>query len=579
MDMRRQMLIFAVLAFGVSCGGPSNGADGDGGSGGGGDLSGGVADGGGGGGSDGGGGGSDGGTTTPASSAVLTYHNDNGRTGAQLTEKTLTPSAIAARGMHLAMSRPVDGPVQAQLLYAPGVDVGGTPRNLILAQTNKATIYAYDADDRSGFGTDAGLVWKTHLTDPESTTRIYVHESDSTPAIDLSAREIHVLYSTSDTRPEPLGESTVDVAFWVTTLDLATGAIKRRAKISAEARRPDGTTLPFLPRNHRSRPALLLDHGHLYLGFGARPKEGQIEYHGWVVRLDAATLEPRGMVCLSPGTAVPRAGAGIWQGGAGFVADENGSVFLMSGNGDFAPPSLLGNAFLRLDPTGSSLVVAGAWKPYDPENKLQLNDVDIGSGGPARIPGTRRIAGAGKTGILYLMNADGMGAVQEVSAFHNVYDPTFPVDSNWEGGPHIHGTPVVWQTPDPDVVMLYGWAENDVLRAYPYRRSRDRFDEQPAMQGTVRAVQGVMPGGQMSLSADGSRAGTAVLWAFLVKDGTRDARSGEYLGRLLAYDAETLDLLWETDFPTIPKWMPPTIADGKVLVPTSSNELQIYELN
>jgi len=267
------------------------------------------------------------------------------------------------------------------------------------------------------------------------------------------------------------------------------------------------------------------------------------------------------------------------MGGAGFVGDGAGSVFLMSGNGDFAPPSLLGNAFLRVDPTATSIAVAGAWKPYDPDNKLQLNDVDVGSGGPTLIPGTRRLAGAGKTGILYLVDTDTMREVQEVSAFHNVYDPTFPVDSNWEGGPHIHGTPVVWQMPDPDVVMLYGWAENDVLRAYAYRRSADRFDEQPAMVGTVRAIQGVMPGGQLSLSADGSRAGTGIVWASLAASGTRDARVGEYPGRLIAYDAETLDLLWESDFPTIPKWMPPTIADGKVLVPTSSNELQIFELN
>jgi len=237
--------------------------------------------------------------------AVLTHHNDNQRTGAQLVERTLTPAAVRGRGMQLAMSRPVDAPVQAQLLYVPG------PTNVIYALTQKATLYAYDADDRSAFGTEAGLLWKTTLSDPESAARRYIREADSTPVIDLAAGELYVLYSTSDTRPEPSGESTVDVAFWIAALDLTTGAVKRQAKIAGEALRPDGTTLSFLARNHRSRPALLLDHGHLYAGFGARPKEGLIEYHGWIARLEAATLAPRGMICLSPGTAAPGAGAGL----------------------------------------------------------------------------------------------------------------------------------------------------------------------------------------------------------------------------------------------------------------------------
>jgi hypothetical protein len=565
--MARLMMVALALAPAASC--DDNGG-GDGGGGPDGEL--GPGPGGGGGGGDGGG------SSSGASSAVLMHHNGPGRTGAQLAERTLSVSAVGRRGMHLALSRPVDAPVQAQLLYVPGLLIAGAPHDVFFALTQKATVYAYDANDRSAFGMEAGLLWKTRLTDPESATRIYVHESDTTPVIDLGRGEIYVLFSTSDTRNEPPGESTVDVAFWMAALDLTTGAVKRQVKIAGQAPRPDGTTLTFLARNHRSRPALLLDRGHLYAAFGARSKEGLIEYHGWVVRLLAATLETRGVFCLSPGTAAPGAGAGIWQGGAGLVADDAGSVYLMAGNGDFSPPSLLGNAFLRLDPTATSLALAGAWKPDDPENRLQRNDVDLGSGGPVLIPGTRRLAGAGKTGILYLVDADAMRAVQELSAFHNVYDPTFVVDSDWEGGPHIHGTPVVWQTPDPDVVLLYGWAENDVLRAYAYRRSADRFDETPAMVGTVRAVRGVMPGGQLSLSADGSRGGSAIVWASLAANGGENT-PGLYPGRLMAYDAETLEVLWETDFPSIPKWQPPTIADGKVFVPTSSNELQLFELN
>jgi outer membrane protein assembly factor BamB len=46
----------------------------------------------------------------------------------------------------------------------------------------------------------------------------------------------------------------------------------------------------------------------------------------------------------------------------------------------------------------------------------------------------------------------------------------------------------------------------------------------------------------------------------------------------MAYDAETLDLIWETSFYTLPKWMPPTIADGKLFLGTSSGKFLIYGL-
>ena len=49
-------------------------------------------------------------------------------------------------------------------------------------------------------------------------------------------------------------------------------------------------------------------------------------------------------------------------------------------------------------------------------------------------------------------------------------------------------------------------------------------------------------------------------WRFEVRDNTV---------ALYAFDAMTLQVLWNTQFPSIPKWMPPTIADGKVFMPTS----------
>lgn len=513
---------------------------------------------------------------TPPTPAVLTYHNDNQRTGMQRAERILTPAALKSKGLRLAFTRPVTGPVHTQLLYVPNLPIAGAPHNVVYAATLRNWLYAYDADDASASGSEAGLVWKTQLVDPEDEAARPFHRGiEGTPVIDPAAGELYALFSTRSAVDEPPGESTVDVAFWLAAVDLTTGTLKRHVKVEATVKGPDGADVRFAPQDHRAKVALLLDRGTLYVGFGTRPREHLHAYHGWLMRYDQATLAPRGAFCVSPGITAPGNGGGLW-GGHGPVADADGRVYLITGNGDYTPPRSYGNAFVKLLPEADALRVDGAWAPYDPMNLLQLNDVDLGSGGVVLLPGTRRLAGGGKTGVLYLLDADTMLARQEFQAYHNIYDPTFPVDSNWEGGPHLHGGPVAWQGPDPNLVYYYAWAENDYLRAYRYDRARDQFDTEPLV-GSVLAVAHIMPAGMLTVSADGNQAGSGVVWAALPQL-EEDPASGIYRGRLLAFDAETLELLVDTDFPSIPKWMPVTIADGKVLVPTSSNELDVFTL-
>jgi uncharacterized protein with LGFP repeats len=81
-----------------------------------------------------------------------------------------------------------------------------------------------------------------------------------------------------------------------------------------------------------------------------------------------------------------------------------------------------------------------------------------------------------------------------------------------------------------------------------------------------------MPGGALSLSANGNRDG--IIWASVPKF---DSQWTIAPGRLMAFDATTLQELWrDDDNIAFAKFAPPTVADGKVFRPTFANKLIVY---
>lgn len=553
----------------------------------GGDTSGGTPDGGGigglgaldGGGAGGDGGGGDGGGNLPPGTVgVITYHNDVRRTGANLRETVLTPGAIAAHGLVLAFSQPVQGAIVTQALYLGQLAVGSGLRDVFFVATSADVVYAFDAADGA-----AGPLWQATLGDAENPARRYSRGVASTPVIDRVSGELYVVYGTSD---QPSSLDTADAAFWLAALDVHDGTVRRRTKLAATYQRSDGAPIALVARNQQQRPSLLLDHGALYIGFGGRNPEESIEFHGWLLRYDARTFAQLGVWNASPNAVSSNGmgaseGAGIW--GSSPVADDAGDVYFLTGNA-LADPAhqWYGDSAVKLT-ASAGLAYAGSFTPSDPMRLLELNDVDLGSGGVLLIPGGGgRIVGGGKTGIFYLVDTVQMQEVQHFQAFINEYNPSFPVDSNWEGGPHLHAGPVFWQGPDPTRAYVYDWSEQDYLKSYAYLWGKGLFDDTHPTVGAVLALGGpnptdtIMPGGMISLSANGNHDG--VVWASLVRSRTIDPTYGAYPGRLYAFDAITLAELWEADTPSIAGWAPPTVADGRVIMPTSSGQVQVYVL-
>jgi len=92
-----------------------------------------------------------------------------------------------------------------------------------------------------------------------------------------------------------------------------------------------------------------------------------------------------------------------------------------------------------------------------------------------------------------------------------------------------------------------------------------------------------MPGGFLSISANGAAAGTGIVWAALPL--SQDAASNIVPGVLRAFDAaDVSNELWNSQADcrnqvgSFAKYVPPTVANGRVYLSTYSNTLLVYGL-
>jgi Carbohydrate binding module (family 6)/Malectin domain/Fibronectin type III domain/PQQ enzyme repeat len=455
--------------------------------------------------------------------SYTTQHNDNQRSGDNLSETILNQSNVNVNTFGMLFKEAVDDEVYATPLYVPGLTINGATHNVVFVATVNNSVYAFDAD------TGGAALWHTNYGTPTNHTVVGLGGDCGnayndfqgnigivgTPVIDTSNNEMFFVAHTMN------GGTHTQTLY---AINILTGATNASTVVTAAGF--DATT-------NNQRPALTLSNGEIYVAWSSYCDV--TPYHGMVVAYSEATLQQTGVFNdTSSGSQ-----GGIWQAGQGVNVDSNGNIYVMTGNGTWDGSANFGETFVKLAP--STLTVEDYFTPSD-WNTLNGGDTDLGSAGALLIPGTSLMVGGGKSGVFYLLNTNNMGhetgsdsgAIQEFQATAEAAGCTTM---------HIHGGPTYYNSASLGP-LIYVWGENDFLHEFKFNGSTFPSTT-PFANSSMRAATCGMPGVMLSISANGNNDSTAILWGNAVLSG--DANHGTVPGIIRAFPATNVSTeLWDS---------------------------------
>ena len=492
---------------------------------------------------------------------MLTWHNDNARTGQNLQETVLTPANVNSSTFGKLFTLSVDGKVDAQPLYVPSVNISGHgARNVLYVVTENDSAYAFDADNGTQYWHGSLLGANETPSDDRGCGQVTpTIGATATPAIDLSSGAHGTMYTVAMTKDE-----SGNYHHRLHALDLTTGAEEFSGPKEVAATFPgtgagsSGGTVTFSPAQYKERPGLLILNGVVYTSWGSHCDDPP--YTGWVMGYNETTLAQVSVLDLIPNGNY----GGIWMAGAGPAADASGNIYLLTGNGTFDTtlsngfPSSndFGNAFVKISTSGGSLSVADYFT-MDNTVSESGSDTDFGSGGMMLLPpltGTSGSSvslavGAGKDHNIYVVNQANLGKFS--SSADNIYQQLSGVMPNG-----------VWSSPAWFNGYLYYGGVGDYVKAFQF--TSGLFDSVASSHSPTTFE---YPGATPSISANGTS--NAIVWA---AENSSPAVLHAYTASNLATELYNSNQAanGRDQFGSGNKYIVPTIANGKVYVGTTS---------
>jgi len=512
----------------------------------------------------------------PAENNYVTQHYENGRSGWNPNETTLTVANVPH--LKLLFTQHVGGLVYAQPLYMHGVPIPGQgTHNVVFVATEADTVHAFDAD------ANHPALWQRTLT-PAGETPMPIADINecgniapvigitSTPVIDPATATMYVV---AKTKRGQGAQATYH--HYLYALDITTGKDRPGSpkEIQASVAGTGGQSVPFVARWQMNRPALLLQRGTVYVAFGSHCDSHGMQYHGWVLGYDAATLKQVAVFNATPGGGQ----AGIWQGGIGLAADASGAIYCATGNGTFTANKPggkdFGNAALKLGP---DLKVLDFFIPAN-QAVLDASDIDFGSGGVMVLPDQsasttshpQLAVTCGKDGRVFLLDREKLGGFNGPQGPDRVVQ-TLQLQPGVGGQSGVWGGPAYYQGQEEQFVYYCGRVGH--LKAF---KLQDGLLSQATVEGgqpNQSAENFPGSGGSTpTVSSNQQVAGTAVVWSLVRTNPLK----------LRAYDATNLTVkLFEGN---AGPWnnsgggafIEQTVIQGKVYV-ASDHQLSVFGL-
>jgi hypothetical protein len=499
----------------------------------------------------------------PAFKGVLTYHNDNLRTGRNLAETALTLKNVNSTNFGKLFVVSTDGLVDAEPLYAPNLTVSGSTHNVLFVVSENDTIYAFDADNGATLWQATALGSGEVPSDDRGCSQVTPEIGiTSTPVIDLTSGPHGTIYLVAMSK-----NSSGDYFQRLHALDVTTGAEEFGGPVTIAAQYP-GTGddsqngyVMFDPKQYKERAALLLLNHVVYTSWASHCDDRP--YTGWIIGYHETTLAQKSVLNVTPNG---NEGA-IWAAGAGLAADTSSNIYFLDANGTFDTTlngsgfpenGDYGNAIMKLSTANGKLSVADYFNMYNTVSESDM-DEDLGSGGAMVIPNIKDssgvvhqlVVGAGKDANIYLANRQNMGKFNPNNN-HQIYQELTTALAG-----SVYSAPAFYNN-----TVYYG-AVGDSVKAF-------KFDASAKLSSTPQSATSVTfayPGATPSISGDSTA--TSILWA--------TANTAPAI--LYAFNAKDLSVeLYNSNqaangrdhFGSGNKFITPMIANGKVYVGTQT---------